>query len=57
VAKDPGHIFDDLDELRRASGGSKDVSQGVSKGRDGRRALTKETFVRIPWRSREEPVP
>jgi hypothetical protein len=48
VAKDPTDIFDDLDGLRRASGGSNRAPQGVSTGR-GRRAPTKETFVRIPY--------
>jgi DNA-binding transcriptional ArsR family regulator len=49
VAKDPADIFDDLNRLRRASGAGNGAPQGVSKGRGGRRAPTKETFVRIPY--------
>jgi hypothetical protein len=49
MAKDPTDIFDDLDGLRRASGGSEGVAQGRSTGRGSKRARTKEPFVRIPY--------
>jgi hypothetical protein len=49
MAEDPTDIFDDLEGLRRASGGSKGASQDGRKGRCSKRAQTKETFVRIPY--------
>jgi len=49
MAEDPTDIFDDLNGLRRASGGSKGVPQDGSKGRGSKRARTKEAFVRIPY--------